>query len=59
MQIQTAEIVALQVDERVICAGCWSADDWKEKTQQQLIIEKDLEDGERIFFCDECQKEVS
>jgi hypothetical protein len=48
---QRDEIMGIFKEERVFCSEHFEEDEMK---QDNIITQSDLEDGETIYFCDEC-----
>jgi hypothetical protein len=44
-------------EDTVVCPHCATKEETKHVTQEELIMEFQLNDGFR-FFCDRCQKEI-
>jgi len=45
-------------DGSVKCRDCMEDEDWKHLSQKNLITLDDVENGERLFYCDYCEKKL-
>jgi hypothetical protein len=45
-------------DRRVRCRDCMEEEDWKDTKQENIITLDDVEIGEKLFYCDYCEKKL-
>jgi hypothetical protein len=56
--IKNEDIVAYQVDEKLVCAGCYNEAEDGAVSQENILIEADLDRDAETYFCDRCGKEI-
>jgi hypothetical protein len=47
-----------QEDGSVKCRDCMEDKDWKGLTQESIITVEDIQDGEKLFYCDYCEEKL-
>jgi hypothetical protein len=47
-----------QEDGSVKCRECMEDEDWKGLTQESIITAEDIQDGEKLFYCDYCEEKL-
>lgn len=52
------KVAAFYVDERIVCAGCTTDKDWSPLKQGNVITRKEVEENDKIFFCDICGEAI-
>jgi hypothetical protein len=52
------DILAVRVDQKVLCSDCMSEGNWDSIESESDII-TDTDSDEVIVFCDECKKRIS
>lgn len=45
-------------DGSVKCIDCMKEEDWKDLKQEKIITLDDIENGEKLFYCDYCEKKL-
>lgn len=45
-------------DRSVKCRDCMQEKDWRDLRQENIITLEDIEDGERLFYCDYCEEKL-
>jgi len=45
-------------DRSVKCRDCMKEKDWKDLKQENIITLDDVEKGEKLFYCDYCEKKL-
>ena len=45
-------------DGSVKCRDCMEDEDWKHLSRQNVITLDDVENGERLFYCDYCEEKL-
>jgi hypothetical protein len=45
-------------DGSVRCRECMEDEDWNHLSQETAITLDDVENGERLFYCDYCEQEL-
>lgn len=51
----------VEADGKVRCVNCIDGDDYRkgcEPTDEILVSQNDLEDSEKLYICDYCEKEL-
>jgi len=47
-----------QEDGSVKCRECMEDEDWKELTEESIITTGDINEGEKLFYCDYCEEKL-
>lgn len=47
-----------QEDGSMKCRDCMEDKDWKGLTQESIITAEDIQDGEKLFYCDYCEEKL-
>jgi hypothetical protein len=47
-----------QEDGSVKCRECMNEEDWKELTEESIITGRDINEGEKLFYCDYCEEKL-
>ena len=45
-------------DKSIKCRECMKAKDWKDLKQENIITLQDVENGEKLFYCDYCEEKL-
>ena len=45
-------------DRSVKCRDCMKEKDWKDLKEENIITLDDVENGEKLFYCDYCEKKL-
>jgi hypothetical protein len=53
-----SEIVAAHTDEGVLCSDCMTSEQWEDLSEDRILTEKYLE-GDEVYFCDKCRKQLN
>ena len=57
--IDREEIAGYGIGEEIVCLECVSDEEKSEATLDQIITHHDIDqDGDRIYFCDRCNKQM-
>lgn len=51
-------VVAIHVNERVICVDCIRDGEWDLLTQNQIITRQDAEEKKMVLYCDRCAEPI-
>lgn len=53
------EICGIELEEGIVCAECWTDEEFDDLEQNQIITEKDIEHAsDSLYFCDRCNKRL-
>jgi hypothetical protein len=47
-----------EADKSVKCRGCMEEEDWEDLSQENIITVKDIENGEKLLYCDYCEQKL-
>jgi hypothetical protein len=47
-----------EADGSVKCRECMEEKDWEDLTQENIITLGDIENSERVFYCDYCEEKL-
>jgi hypothetical protein len=54
------EIAAIRDDQgKMSCMECATKEELAELTEDQIVTDKEVEDEENFFFCDDCKKRIT
>jgi hypothetical protein len=54
-----ANIAGIEEDDgTVICRDCMDEDAWDNLSDKKIISMSDVEKGQRIYYCDYCEKHL-
>ena len=56
--IKCEEIVGFFVNEQCVCCDCVQPDEELAVTQEELILQAQVEVEDNVYFCDRCQKRI-
>jgi len=45
-------------DGSIKCRDCMKGKDWKDLKQENIITLDDMENSEKLFYCDYCEKKL-
>jgi len=52
------DIRGLEIDGGLFCADCLEPKDWQDLSENQVVTEKQADDGGALWFCDRCGKQL-
>ncbi len=56
---ETDDLVGIyQEDGSVKCRECMDDEDWQELTEESIITTGDIDEGEKLFYCDYCEEKL-
>ncbi len=47
-----------EADGSVKCRECMKEKDWEDLTQENIITLKDIENSDKVFYCDYCEEKL-
>ncbi len=54
------EIVAIRTtDGRILCEECADQEEWDNVTQDHIVTRTEVEESDKLYFCDECKKQIN
>ncbi len=56
---KSEDVLGACVENETICMDCIEESDWDEVTEDMLITRRDIEKGEKLYFCDRCKKPIN
>ena len=45
-------------DNSIKCRDCMGDEDWRDLKKEDIITTADVEKGEKLFYCDYCEKSL-
>lgn len=59
MKIDKDDVVGVYVDENeLVCMACLHPEELDGASADDLLTRQDIEDGERLYYCDRCKGRV-
>ena len=58
-EIKVEDVVAAYVNEhQIACHECLEKDEWNKLKADNILTREDLDNEDKIFFCDCCKKKL-
>ncbi|MBS3756347.1 MAG: hypothetical protein KGY56_11675 [Desulfobacterales bacterium] len=58
MDFDKEQVIAIYINDSVICTNCMKEEDWNSLTQESVITYEEKDEKDKIFFCDRCGEPI-
>jgi len=56
--IKVEDIVGYFVGEQYVCCDCMDKKEEAEATQDEILVRSEVENGDKLYFCDRCEEQI-